>query len=279
MRSEKGETLISLLVSIGLSSIVFAAVVNTFVQSTRYSSDHNMMLSAQEEAKSIADLLAFELRLTGAGMALGQGYFSMTDTTLGDAPLPVLTNATSTSITVRFNEKGKFGVLTSSFNPAAGVTVNVNNTSAFVQGDTVYISDLAAGGNYGLKGVVSSVGGSSITLSSGAVYKTGATFASGSRIEPVREVIFNSPSDWSGITRDGEFGPIKLSPNSTFSLQYRDSTGATLSTPLTAATIKNNLAAVVVNVNVRSPRHLKSGLIYTAQAQHTVSLRNLILGR
>jgi len=279
-KNERGESLVSLLVGIALASIIMTTATANFVGASRLAKDHQMINRAEAEARSVLDLMAFDIRMTGTGMPLGQAGFLITDTTLGTAPLPVLTTSSATSIAFRMNQNGAMTVLSSSYTPSTtSTTFSVASSTGLATGDQVYISDLSAGGTSGLRGVISSKTSNSITLSSGFVHTAAAVFSSGSSVSKVSDVTYSSTSPYSGIFRNEGSGSIVLSPNCEFSASYLDTNGAVLTLPLTATSIQDSLGAIRVTVQVRSTSPLVSGDYYTAVASQTIALRNLNLLR
>ena len=269
-----------LVVSLFIGSVVLLGAIKGFTTTSRLSFDQKMMERAQEQARILTDMIAFDLRMAGSGMPIGQTSFLPTDALLGDAPLPILTSATSTNLTYRLNENGQNATLTADWTPAAGsLTFSVNTAADLEAGDTIYVTNMPSGGTHGLKGVVASVTATTVTITSAYTASAGAVFKMGNLVERVTTVVLDSPADGSGITRNAELGAVKLAPNSSLTLSYLDAAGAALVLPLTAAVIQQNLTAIRVNVNVVSPKPLSSGQYYTASAQTTVALRNLIYNR
>ncbi len=278
--AQNGETLLGLLAGLTLGTVVLTAAVSNFMQASRMAKDHETINQAQTQANTLVDLMAFELRMIGSGMPIAQGNFQITDATLGTAVLPILLTATATQIPFRLNETGDIAVLTANYTPAVGsLQFAVNSIINFAVGNTVYLSDMTSTGNDGMQGTIASIVGTNITVEAGYVANAGATFDSGNTVERVTLVTYNSPIDWSGVTRNDGSGAIVLAPNSTFTLAYRDSAGATIALPLTADSIQNTLASINVTVYVRGDKPLFDGGTYTAQASHTVALRNLNLIR
>lgn len=277
--SERGETLISALVSLALVTAIFSATVAGFLDSSKRSLDHESVTRAQEESKTLLDLMAFDLRMLGSGLPLGQDNFLIDDLTLGTASLPVMLDASASFVNFRLNERGTSTVLTADFDTTATNSFSVFSDSGFSVGDTIYVSDMPVGGSAGLQGVVTAVGSNVISIDAGFVATPGIQFSEGSVVEPVTLISYNSPNDWSGIQRATDNGTIVMAPNSTFSLTYHDRNGAQLLLPLTEAIIADDLAGITLTVNVRGQHLLKDGSIFTATAQQTIALRNLNISR
>jgi len=280
LRQESGETLVSLLVNMVIMGIVFTVAIGHFFESSRRAFDHEIMTRTEEQARTLLDLMSFELRMAGSGMPLGQSNFVANTSGLGDTPLPVLPSSNNTRIELRLNEYGVSTVLLEDYTPGAGsLSFNVVSANDFEAGDTLYLSNMPAAGRDGLQGRITSVSGSTISIASDYRGSVGATFPAGSSVDRVTRVIFNSPSGTDGITRNAEVGTVTLTPESSFSAIYLDGAGNALGMPLTANTISQNLAAISLNVFVESSMPLRVGGNYVAQAQQTIALRNLNMNR
>lgn len=280
LSSERGESLMSFLVGTALVTVIFGAALNAFLDASHSSLDLRVKARAEEQAKTILDLMAYELRMLGSGMPLGQTGFAIGDAALGSAPLPVLLTSSSSRISFRLNETGAETVLVSDFTPGPSArTFSVASAADLDVGDTVYISDHTAGGTNGLSGVVEATSGATVTLANGFVSTSSAMFGAGSLVSRVTNVTFDSPADWSGVTRDPETGAVVLAPNSSFTVEYLDSSGAAIAIPLTSSSVADNLTSIRLTVSVRGDAELRSGGIYTATAVETIALRNLNMNR
>lgn len=282
-----------LLVTMGVSMTLLAAATASFFTISRRSLDHLTMATAQERAKSVLSLIAFDLRMVGSGMPLGQAAFTIADATLGDAPLPILTSSTRSRIVYRINENGATTVLYGAeFKPSAALrSFRVFSAKDLEVGDTIYISNMLPGagkdspnigGIHGLRGKIASIAAGAqptITIDSSFKTSTGAGFREGSTVERVTDVILDSPLSGSGITRNPETGAVALAPRSTFTATYLDGNGNSLIPPLSATTIANQLSAIRITVQVTSDRPLLDGAPYVATATETVALRNLNVSR
>lgn len=279
LSSEKGQSLVSLLVELVISVVVFGSIIGVFFNTSKKTMDHQLMSRAQEDATSLIDLMSFELRLIGSGMPLGQANFQIADATLGDAPLPILTSATANQLTVRYNENGSNTVTTGVFTPAAAsLLFTVLSTSGFSVGDTIYLSNFPTNGTFGLKGTIQAKTANSLTINNNYVASAGASFPIGTLVSKVSTVIYNSTQ--TGITKSINGGTATiLAPKSSFSLQYLDKAGAALVLPLTDAAIKDNLTSLRLTVNVNGEKELSTGKIYTATVIQDITLRNLIISR
>jgi type II secretory pathway pseudopilin PulG len=277
---QSGETLLSLLVSLGLIGIVFAAVTSSFFDSSHRSMDLQIKSRAEEEVKAVLEMMAFDIRMMGSGMPLGQSTFPIGGSGLGTAPLPILTSSTATKINFRLNELGNNTVLTSAYTPSSTtLTLSVLSSSDLSVGNTIYVSDMLVGGTLGLKGVVTAVGTGSVSIDSSYVATSSATFKSGSTVDKVSNIIYDSPADWSGVTRDNGTGAVVISPNTQFSITYYDTNGTALALPLTESMVANSLASVGLKVSARGDRTLSEGETYTATATQRIALRNLNMNR
>lgn len=271
-----GETLMAIMVSIALGSIVLTAAVSSFLYTSKHNNDVQVLLKAESQARIILDMMVADLRMIGSGMPLGQQDFAIGDATLGTATLPILTDAAAEHASFRINEKGKEAFLSANYTPTASALVfSVDSVADLDVGDTVYLSNMLLGQTAGLMGVIEAVSASSVTIDSAYIASAAASFPIGSTAARVTNVTYDSPSDWSGITRDSELGAVTIYPGSNFSLSYLGSDGAVLALPLTADVIRNDLAAIQISVSVRGFRKMSDNSNYLAQAQQTVAIRNV----
>lgn len=279
-QSDTGSSLVELMVGMAMVASISASVIAGFISTSRASHDNRIISRVNEEARTTLDYLTYDLRMIGSGMPLGQSAFAIGGAGLGDAPLPILLDATGTHVRVRINEKGNDMVLSADFTPSAGnTTFSVLTVFDLEAGDTVYFSDHSIGGTGGLKGVVAAINGTNVTLGVGYTATPGLTFKSGTIVSRVTEVIYDSVGVATGIQRNAELGAVTLQPRSTFSLEYLDTAGAVVPLPLTDAAVATNLSRIRVTVTVQSDNQLSTGGTYTATATQTVALRNLLLGR
>lgn len=277
LRSQAGYTLVELLVSIFISSLLLAMVLGTLVTTTSYYHDRAVKAEADEAARVLLDLVAYDLRMAGAGIPFNQTDFQIADAGLGDAPLPLLLSSDADSITIRFSEDGKGSVLTTNFTPSVfNLEFDVFSSDPFVAGDIVYLSNAVTGGRQGLRAEVAAVDENTITLVDDYVTTVGASFPAGSFIHRVSTITYDGSSD---LSRSDGTDTITLLPGSRLALQYFAESGAELTPTLTEAQVRNELSRVRITVRVASDTKLKDGSTYTATATQDVSLRNLILSR
>jgi prepilin-type N-terminal cleavage/methylation domain-containing protein len=278
--AQAGFTLIELLVSLLLVAIVLVAASSSFFETTRRSLDDQTILRTQEAARTALDFMAYDLRMAGSGMPLGQASFTIADAALGDAPLAILTTAASDSIQVRINETGKTTVLMSDYTPSStDLSFAVHDAGDLSVGDAIYISDMPRGGAEGFRGIIDAIMGDTITVDDAYVVSPGASFSAGALVARVTTVSYTSPVDGSGITRDPESGPQLIAPRSTFTLRYFDGTGTELAPPLAAATIADALASVLLTVTVNADRPSRDGSIYAATVEQRIAFRNMNMNR
>ena len=285
--NEKGFTLLEMAIVMLLGSIVFTGLVNQYSGAVSMAYDQNLRMSTNLQVQAILQNVGNELRILGNGVPFDQADFQIGETDLhiagdiltSDATVadPIqISSAATDSITFRLNETGYVYLLTADFDPSAGSEIFLTDVNDLDVGDPIYISDSVVSGDDGFYGVITAVGSSSVTIdNSSYVTGPGATFNTGSVLEEVPLVTFNSPVDGSGITRNSGFGPVLMGANSTFSLRYLDSDGNDVALPLTNATVIGNLRAIEVTVTLQAPKPLSDGSAYSATAQQTFGLRNL----
>ncbi|MCB0337123.1 MAG: hypothetical protein KDD62_12485 [Bdellovibrionales bacterium] len=273
---QAGFTLMDIIVSVGISAMVFGYAAQSLTTTTTQSFDSEVIITTEERARSILDLMLFDLRMLGAGIPFDQEGFSMSGSGTSSVALPILTDSTSSYIHFRVNELGKDTLITSAFAPSgASSSFTVYSTEDLLEDDIIYLSDATTGGSDGLQGQISAISGLTVTLSSGFVYSDSANFPVGSVLNRVTTVEYSSPDDDSGIVRNNGLGDIVISPNSYFSISYKDQDGNALSLPLSESDIEDYLAIIDISVTVNSDRKLKDGTTYTAQADSKVTVRGL----
>lgn len=279
-RNHAGATILELLVSLTIVSTVLASALHSFFDVLHRSFDQETIQRTDERAQAIRDILANELRLLGTGVPFQQDEFEIGDAGLGDAPLPLLLSSDNTHIVFRSNAQSTQTVLTSSYVPSlVNRTFSVAAVTGLEEGDTIYISNVTVGGKFGLQGVIERISGTSVTIERSFVVSPGATFPSGTILDRVQTVTFDSPEDWSGVWRDQGEGALQLAPHSTFVVDYRDAAGASLTLPLSQTTVRDRLTTLHIIVAVRAEERLETGLVYTATAEAIVALRNMIMSR
>ncbi len=275
-----GFSVLELLVGITISLSLFAGLLSTFLNTTRRGYDNETVNRADEQARTILDFIAFDLRMAGAGMPLGQSSFAIGDAALGDAPLPVLLSASNDFVQFRVNELGRDAMLTANYAPSStNLTFGVSSVVPFAVGDTIYMSSMPVGATSGLRGTVSAVGASTLTIQPDYVATAGGVFEAGSVVAPVRLLTYQSTADWAGIIRDNGVEESLVAFNSIMSLSYRNAAGTEIVLPLTEAAVRDNLTSVQLTISVRGERRLASGNEYIATAEQRIMLRNLMLSR
>ncbi len=284
-KMDRGFSLLEVLVSSLVIMVLMTGVVQTFYGTSKRSYDDQIMTRANEEARTLLDYMSYDIRMAGAGVPFAQTAFSIGTASLGDAPFPILLTATSTFIQIRLNEKGINTVLSSDITlPASGstslgISIPLISTADFLRGDTIYLSDLTTGGTAGLKGLITYVTSTDVTIN--PIYTSSPTtiFKAGTTAERVATISYNSPSDWTGISRGDGASTIVLQPNTQFNLTYKDTIGNTLTLPLTSTVVKDNLSSILATIRVKSAKKLSNGSHYIASATQEISMRNLILSR
>jgi prepilin-type N-terminal cleavage/methylation domain-containing protein len=259
----RGFTLIELLVGLSITSLILGAIVNAITKSSQQARDTEIITRANEVARAILDSMAFDIRLVGAGMPMGQAAFPMESYTpvtppgiqwssttsataqvdLGDAAWPILPGSDATHIYLRINERGVETVLAADYNPGApSYTFTVLDVSDFAINDVVYISDRRENGSAGLRGQITAIdsGAKQITISSanGPNYPAGTIFGAGSSVNRVSTVSYVSVGGTTGIQMaisDYDSTLRTIHPNSSFTLTYKNRTSGTAMTMPTAS--------------------------------------------
>ena len=278
--NERGLTIVELLVGFLLTALLMAAALFTFRDSTGSSSDNEVISAAEEKARDILEMIAYDLRHTGSGMPLGQVEFRPGGTGLGTAPLPVLLTATSTYIQFRMNPLGRDTVVTSDYTPSlVSLSIDVHDNSDFKAGDTIYLNSATAGDDDGLMGTVANTPSGKIMIDSTYATATGAQFDAGSLVTRVDTITYESKAADSTIHRIDENGDVTIAENSAFTLEYLDVSGTTIALPLTNVKVEDDLGVIRLTVTVDGERPLSDDTDYTATATQVINLRNLNLAR
>lgn len=278
--SQSGSILLDALMSLLLGAIVIGSAAASFSNTWARSTELRVKSQVHTEARILLDMLAFDLRMAGSGLPLGQTTFSTALSSRGEEELPIYSGATSSNVTVQLNELGTTAVLTSAFTPSANSrTMQTSTTAGFSVGDTVYVSDMPSRGTTALRGTIEAITTGSITIASSYTSSRSVSFPAGSTIEPVTRVTYANSS--AGITRDSGAGAVLLAPHSSFSITYLDSSGTALATPLSSADINNVIRAVRLQVHLHttSGTGTLSNQTFSATTSQTVALRNVNLNR
>ena len=285
--TETGFTLMEMLVTLVIASLLMMAVVSTFSMLSRIAVDNKLKVVAQLEAQSALEMMTPEIRMIGNGVPFHQANFLIGQENLADNTVtqPILVSGTTSSqIRFRLNETGETYILTAAFNPAASTTIALTSTGKIFSGDQIYITNATVGDDDGLWATVSAVNDEAhtVTISAGAQYSPGATFAMGSLLEVVPIVTYTSHASFGGISRDNGTGALTLVPDGQFSLEYLNSDGDPIALPLAAvpddpfpANSIQNVHAIRMTVQVRTGRAMSNGLYYTASSTQSVGIRNL----
>lgn len=276
-----GYTIIELLVSMLLGATLMASISSLYVQTAYTSFDSETISVTEDSARSVLDIIAFDIRMLGSGVPLNQSDFAIGQSGLGDSPLPILTDSSSSSIHFRLNETGDITQLTADYIPdSSNLSFNVSSTDNLYIGDTIYINDATTGGSDGLKGEITNINNLTITIKSDYITSPDSIFPSGSEVQRVAEVTFTSPSTPStsqGVKRNNGTSNLILANNTVVEFKYLKENGDNISLPLSENKIKNDLAKISVTVQAFSNKKLKDGTTYTAEAKQVIALRNLHL--
>lgn len=225
VRAERGFSFVELIVSLGISSMVFAAAIGSFNHLSHLAYDNKLRIVAQLEAQSVIELMTSELRMIGNGVPFHQPNFLIAQADLGDNTVtqPILVDGTTAEqIRFRLNETGETYILTSDFDPGAGTVISLTDVSKILIGDEIYLTNSTVGQDDGLWGTVTNVnsGANTVTIAGGAQYSVGAVFEKGSLFEVVPVITYTSNPYFGGITRDNGSGELNIVPAGQFSLTY-----------------------------------------------------------
>jgi type II secretory pathway pseudopilin PulG len=287
--SESGFTLMEMMVSLGVSFVVFAGLVQQYTSSAALSYDSSIRINTLLEAQALMQGMGLELRMVGNGVPFDQANFQIGEDTLTDPTVtrPIdVTTATATNLTFRINETGDVYLLTQDFDPTASLVINLTSVSGLNVDDPIYISNSVVSGEDGFYGMVKAVdaGNNSVTVydlgeqdldgdDASYVMSPAATFDMGSILEEVPEVTYTQ--DGTSITRNSGFGAVTMALNSTVTFTYLDQNMTEVVLPLTDDKVINQLRAVRVRIEHTSSKNLKNGQEYTAVVEQVFGIRNL----
>jgi len=277
---QSGFTVLEILMALALTSVIFAGLMRQYSSSTSASYDQSIRIATNLQVQAILQSIGADIRILGNGVPFDQANFQIGEDTLSDPtvtePIDVAT-ASETYISFRLNETGEVLLLTQDFDPSAALEVYLTDVSGLDVNDPIYISDNVVSGDDGLYATITAVnsGSSSVTISGAYVASPAATFPMGSILEEVSPVIFESPGDGSGITRDSGFGTVLMGANSTMALDYQDINGNSIGLPLTNTAVVGQLRLIELTVSMPSSKTLSTGQTYTATATQTFGIRNL----
>lgn len=275
---QRGFTLIELLVTLAIFGFVMATITSEFVIATRRSLDQRTISKAQEQARTLLDIIAYDIRMAGAGMPIGQTNFSFTQ--VGKAALPLQASSDEDLIAVSFNQRGVSTATLKDFTPQLkSLSFVVADSNGFEVNDTICISDITAGDVDGLCATIAKIIGPEITIDSSYSAKAGITLEAGSEVHRITTVRYESLPKGAGVSRSWDDQALLLTPDGEFTLTYLAANGSTLKLPLTEDRITNELAGILLNVSVKGERDLASGEAYIAQLQQRIALRNSLLNR
>ncbi len=274
-------TLVELLVGLLLSSVLLLGAMKFYMLAAKQAHDNQIRTAAFLQAQAVVQNIGFELRILGNGLPFDQANFQIGENTLSDPtktePIEIAT-ATATNISFRTNETGDVFLLTQDFHPTLDLEIHLTDVSSLHVNDEIYISNSVVSGDDGFYGVIEAVDipNSTVTIAAGYVNSPGSTFQTGSVLEEVPMVNYNYNSFTKTITRNSGFGAVTIANNATLSFDFLDSSGTSLTLPLTNAVVINSLRAITVTVSIESDTSLTStGAPHIATATQTFGLRNL----
>ncbi len=279
-RDERGSSLLEVLVSILVVGAIFGGLVGQYSSSVSASYDHSIRIAAQVQAQAVLQTIISELRVLGNGVPFDQANFQIDESTLSD---PSVTEPIDISVTdgdhlaFRLNESGTVHLLTTDFDPTATLNISLTGVEGVEAGDEIYLTNSVVGGDEGLYATVASVNTATNVVTLDATYITtlGATFDTGSILEVVPVIVYDSPSDGSGVTRDSGDGAVLLANNSVMAITYYSFDGSVIAPPLTNAIVVNSLRSIEVTITVTSDKKLSDGSTYSTSVQQRVGIRNL----
>jgi hypothetical protein len=141
------ETLLSLLISMTL----FAGMTQQYFSISRLNRDLRVKQTADRYARTIVNILGFDLRIVGNGIPFDQPDFQISEDALNlTSPLSnpekkiqpiVLDSVSSTEITLRLSESGEMYVLNSDFTPSVSLSFVLTDVTGLAANNKIYISN------------------------------------------------------------------------------------------------------------------------------------------
>ncbi|MDD2943243.1 MAG: prepilin-type N-terminal cleavage/methylation domain-containing protein [bacterium] len=276
-RAEFGYTLFELMVALSMSAILMSGVMSSYINMISVSADHEVVARIDENARTILEMVVFDLRMAGTGMPIGQDDFAIGDALIGEAPLPVLLDSTTDYLRFRLNETGFQTTNVFEFIPSEDLYLYLASTAGLKEGNILYVSDAAVDGHDGFRGQIRSIAGNTVRMEDDYTASTNAIFPAGSSVSPVNEITYQSFDDWSGVVRAVNGESIQLAENTRVSFTYLNRDRETISLPLSDSEVADSLYAVDVVVWARSEEKLSDGDVYQATAKQRVVFRSLRL--
>lgn len=278
--NQKGFTLVELMVTMLISSIVILGILGAYTHTVSVAYDQKVKLVAKLQADAVLQTIGAELRSLGNGVPFDQANFQIGENTLTDITVTyplLIADSDADTIKFRLNESGRTYILTSDFDPSSTSVIPLTEVQGLTAGNIIYITNSVMDGDDGFYGTIQSVDSGALTITIEATYEVspGATFVSGSLLEAVNIITYDSPGWASGILRSNGGASITMAQNATMSFKYLTEAGVEVATPLTESALINQIRAIEVTVNVRSTSPLKSGGYYTSTVQQIYGLRNL----
>uniref|UniRef100_A0A0A8KXS4 Putative membrane protein n=1 Tax=wastewater metagenome TaxID=527639 RepID=A0A0A8KXS4_9ZZZZ len=272
-----GYTLVEMLVALLVSSVLLTCILGSYIQTSEYYRDQQIKAQVDEKARVLLDMLAFDIRMMGAGIPFYQKNFRVGGVGLSDMPQPILTESTATRIVMRLNQEGAETVLIDQFDPNFTFTMRVLSTENIRWGDLIYISNVSTGEYDGFGGTVVDISGDQVTVQPGFAASAGAVFKAGSVVHVVSPVIYEAWGDW--VNRSDNRGQWAWMDKASFSLDYLAEDGVQIVLPMTVDDILNSLGRIRITATATSETPLSTGELYVGTARQEVMLRNLLISR
>jgi type II secretory pathway pseudopilin PulG len=275
---ESGFTILELIITLFLSSFILLGVFMTFSSAVSVSSDQKLVIITRLQAEALLSSIGSEIKSLGNGVPFDQANFQIGESTLSDTTVtePILISGSDDDeIKFRLNETGRTFLTMENFDPTSSLQLELTSVLGLEVGDIVYITDSVVGGDNGLYGTIASIdsGNKKITLNSSYEAIAGATFETGSLLEQVSTITYQSLV--TGVTRDNGGPSVLMATNSSIAFDYMDKDGNSISLPLTQDILINTLRAVEVSVTVTSNSNMSNGSPYTVTVSQIFALRNL----
>ena len=314
MHNERGLTIVEVLMSLAISMAIFAAVSYQFAYISRTNRDSQIKVVADRQARTLVNLIGFDIRFTGNGIPFDQPDFEILEghaalssnagmTDASDVIEPIkLSTIDDDNITLRINESGTMYMITTGggITPASDLSMTLASAEGIEEDDMLYITNGSVANNDGFYGVVDSVDtGSGEVVFGSYVSSAGAVFPDGSLVAKVKEITYtnttvayngeNVPAITRTVSKANGAGAVTnlLARNATFSLRYLDYSGNPItlgasSPKMTKNQLADELAMIEVTVTVYGRKPLsvdndENGVadVFSTSLTQVFSVRNL----
>lgn len=268
-RNQRGESLIQIIVALGVAGVLMGTVISEWVTTTSRAKDLRIRSSLRKEIQQALDLMRFEISLIGSAVPISLPSAS----SLGSSGAPIQVDSTDISATFLINLSGS-STRTRIDATGSSSSLSLVDGSIFVSGDYLVLYDDRRENSEVLLAEVNSVSGNSVSLGNITSSSGSAQFSAGSYVAVLNPVTYQLGPQNNGIERIEGGNTISVLTNGSFELEFLDSAGNNLTTPLDFATQTSQLASIRVSITGRDASNTREETGYA-----TIALRNLLVQR